>query len=354
MIVAFAPEVWAENSASDPLGLIEVLAACAHGRHLPLLPRARSDRPSVDTWIAHQIEATSALRKRLGRIVEEARRRAPQAPGGAAKITVVESALDPLRGHLGARDAARLLQRPLKLLVENARNDRAFLRAVVEPGARKELDKALERGWAEFEMGGGIGEIKRRLEQLRDSDELPELIARARLWVMFDRDADPKDRRSESPASREVRELAAELQTPWPLHAHQLRRRAIENYVPVSAIRRWWTYYDLKKGALEARQARAEAFGALDPEIRRSFNMKKGLCGDLPSSCKSVQDLQDDRNLDPLYRPIKRGARLPLQTGFERLADAFSTPGAIVESELHHEVEADERRQIMATIRERM
>lgn len=352
MIVTFEDAIWSDN-AVNPLDLLSVLATCMHRRHQLLLPRGSGTTPGIDEWIEQHMPQKTGARQRLVKLVEVSRRTGHQA-GKGVKITVVAGRSDGARRRFCVQDAARLLERPLRLLVENARNDRAFLLKVLEPSARRELNKALELGWVEFEMGGGITEIKCRLEDLKSADDISRIINRGRLWVMFDRDAHADDRSLESEQSRALREVAAQISTPWPLVAHQLERRAIENYVPVPVIRRWWCFFEGKDP--ESRHKKAEAFAKLAPEVRHNFNMKGGLLSDLRVDTRkkdrSVEQLTDV-NLDPLYRQIAIEDREHLKDGFPQLAKAFSE-GVIQDNELHHEVSRPERRRLIETIRERM
>lgn len=185
----------------------------------------------------------SKLQARLLHVLETNRRAATSARSSGAQITVVVDSMDWARARLTPRLASRLLRRPLKLLVENSRNDRAFLLRIAEPGPRRELQAAIEAGWIEFEMGGGIHEIYQRIRSFTpEVGPLADhaMIELARLWIMFDRDSAPGDRTQESEHSRRLREQAAALTIPWPLAAQQLERRAIENYIPADAIRVWW------------------------------------------------------------------------------------------------------------------
>lgn len=239
---------------------------------------------------------------------------------------------------------------------------------MAEPAARRILDEAVERGWIEFEMGGGITEIWRRLEFLAAAgpNDHTRMVERARLWLMFDRDADSADRSQPSQDSERVRRLAEQIDTPWPLAANQLDRRSIENYVPPHTLRAWWCHQPRSAQAVQRRQSLVQAFltdetrGGPSDLARRHFNMKRGLLGDLPRARRDQVEragppLQDS-DLDPLFRALDPGVRDALAQGggFKDVGAAFSEPGAVVDNDLHHEVDPAERRRLLGSILSRM
>lgn len=345
--------VW-NTSNVDPLAIVTILACCARRHTLVLHPR---DRPQIDAWLDTNTGDRGTLRRQLKRVVHETTRTGPQAASTVATITVVTSPTDWSKARLSPDHATRILQRPLKLLVENSRNDRAFLLCLAEPSSRRQLDRALLEGWIEFEMGGGITEIHQRVLELTQRDDPTAMIERARLWVMFDRDAHEQDRGRESEDSRRLREAAAQISTPWPLRAHQLERRSIENYVPLATIHRWWRGRGSAKDAGN-RAERVEAFGKQPPRIRNNFNMKWGLLGDLTRERRDELRASGrppvDDDLDPIFRTIDLSLRQALGRGFEGLANAFSAPGAVQNNDLLDEVSPRERRRLIESILERI
>lgn len=355
-------EVWTSASV-DPLEMVAVLRLCDADRHLLLL--SPSGRERATQWIHGQTRDGSAMRARLLHVLEANRRRATNAAEDGVQISVVANATDWSRARLAAPLASRLLGRPLKLLVENSRNDRAFLLQIAEPAASRELKKAIEAGWIEFEMGGGLHEIHQRIRSFSNSaGPLPDhaRIELARLWVMFDRDADPSDRTQESQHSRRVREDAAKLTIPWPLAANQLERRAIENYIPTSVLRDWWCTRAKSSPSRVEREQRVEAFldvDGLSTNARRSYNMKRGLLGDVSpqrrAEIRKGGPPLTDGDLDPIFHGLKPALRDRLAGGgFDDVAAAFAEPGVIRSDALHKEVGPAERRRLVASIRDRM
>jgi macrodomain Ter protein organizer (MatP/YcbG family) len=365
MIVITEESVWAVG-VEDPLDLLALLAVCAERRHTLLLDEKRSQQ--VSAWMDVHLHSQGALRRRIHQILEENRRRYSHASPEDARITVTREPTDWARARIKPKQAVRLLQRPLKLLVENSRNDGAFLQLMAEPADRRQLQEALEQGWIEFEMGGGIPEIRHRLQLLADaaSNNDTSMIERARLWLMYDRDAHPGDRSQESEASREVRELAERILTPWKLKFHQLERRAIENYVPARTLRDWWCGQAETPQLRLDREQLAQAFltdeekGGLSAKARKHFNMKHGLLRDVEK--KKREEISQgkaqltDGDLDPLFTglaPVIR-ERLRVGGGFNELSEAFSSPGAIDETAFSEENSPRERRRMLSSLFSRM
>lgn len=360
MKVAVADDVWSSASV-DPLELVAVLRLCAD-RHVLLL--SPSERALAAAWIKRQTDMRGGLQARLLHVLETNRRRASNLGSHGAQIVVVVKDKDWTRGLLTPPLAARLLSRPLKLLVENSRNDRAFLLMIAEPAARRELRKAIDAGWIEFEMGGGLQEILQRIRSFtvgggqRDDQAWIEL---ARLWVMFDRDADPGDRSRESKHSRNVLDAAAVLQSPWALAVHQLKRRAIENYVPSRTLQDWWCTQAKTSASRHARELLVAAFldgQGLQPAARHSYNMKRGLLGDVSKSCRDEvrrgARVLTDNDLDPLFRGLQPHIRNLLASGgFDDVAAAFSS-NVIPDNALYTEVDVAERRRLIGSIQDRM
>jgi hypothetical protein len=349
--------------SADPLELLALFAVCAGRRHMLILnPRSKQQ---VNAWMDAHFKPQSALRRRVHQVLEINLRKLSNVSPDGAQITVVSGPTDWGHARLEPRHAVRLLQRPLRLLVENSRNDGAFLRLMAEPSDRRHLDEALRSGWIEYEMGGGLPEINHRLRRLAEASDDSTMMERARLWAMFDRDAHRDDRSRESENSGLVREHAARIRTPWPLVAHQLERRAIENYVPARTLRGWWCgQAETPKQKINRRQL-VDAFltegpAGLPAKARRHYNMKQGLLNDVDKKrreeiSRGGPPLGDD-DLDPLFKRLDPTIRSLLADGggFDDLADAFSTPGAIDETAFSEEVPPNERRRMLASLFKRM
>lgn len=351
--------------AADPLDLLALFAVCAGRRHVLVL--TPSSRQKMGAWMDAHLKPESSIRRRIHQVLELNQRKFPNVSSDAASITVISGPTEWSRARLDPYHAVRLLQRPLRLLVENSRNDAAFLRLMAEPADRRSLEEALHCGWVEYEMGGGILEIGHRVRRLAKAKATDHsaMIERARLWIMFDRDAHRDDRSKESDDSREVREFAAQIKTPWPLTAHQLERRAIESYVPARTLRGWWCGQAETPDKEHNRRRLVDAFlteppRGLSAKARQHYNMKYGLLRDVEKKRRNEisqggPPLSDD-DLDPLFKGLDPSIRNELATGggFEDLAEAFSRPGAIDENAFSEEVHPSERRRLLASLFKRM
>ena len=218
---------------------------------------------------------------------------------------------DPI-AELSLSDALRLLQEPLGIIVENAKNDWEFLRKLVTQVTRETLDQALSNGWITILHGGGadmVANISRRAA-------VQHLLLRT--FAMFDSDRHHPD------------ELAAGWQPISPVacqgyktedtaRAHlgsrywRLERRFIESYLP--------------KAELEAHEAAnrnvlagaTEAFFKMPQRSRSYYNMKDGF----NSTSNNAQVRQQD-----LYAGVAEPDRALLAKGFSRAANRYTNSQA--------------------------
>jgi hypothetical protein len=132
--------------------------------------------------------------------------------------------------HLPCDRAAAFALRPLGVLLEDRRSDRAFLLAAAPRRWRREIDRALRDGALEFLNGGGLGNMLHQIREHRDAETA------AKLWVLFDGDADAPDAPSRD--SERLRDACERLRGHGLGH-HQLRCRSIENYLPIELLKTW-------------------------------------------------------------------------------------------------------------------
>jgi len=212
--------------------------------------------------------------------------------------------------EMAPREALALLGRPFRVILENGRNDRAFILAFADRATRKEVLKAEASGWLVFETGGGIGEVAVRLEAavgageadifrtmyLTDSD--------ARISGVWSHDA--------SRVRKSLRALAARLLRSEGHFGRVLGRRAAENYAPPGAVLAWassrvgseaWRLIRGARSPVERprlalgtgnpgsprrRLLAAVALCELAPEIRGFLDMKEGLGQDAARTDGSI------------------------------------------------------------------
>jgi hypothetical protein len=316
MILYLDEDVFASPRAST-LGLLAVFHACFEGRHALITdpPFVAGASPVIDGWLQTLPEP---LRLEVGLVLDEGPRARSQRTATAqvaAAMRIGDVAASDFRNTpptVSLSDAVRIVQTPLRLLLENSRNDGAFLRKIAHPDYRSKLLQALEERWVELENGGGIGELTHRVKgAAKDPRD------HMRLWVMVDSDA----REPGVPSEQSARVVRAcqRVARPGPIPVWRLERRSIENYIPVRALFAW---AELEAGEEKTRLRRcADAFSKLTEPQRAHYNMKEGLLRDLPKARRAWYeqhgaDVIDAAELSPLF------ARLPEETR-RRLHDGF-------------------------------
>lgn len=163
-------------------------------------------------------------------------------------------------------DALDVLQRPYRLLLENARSDGNFLLALMTDDERDFLLRRIDAEWLEFENCGGLGGLLVRSDEISD---VPH--GRLRCSALFDSDAAQPGQPSQDSAK------AALACGKGAIHHHQLHRRAIENYLPLGALDAWTRdAQGSKRPARRARWRKFRAFKKLTPAQRHHFHMKDG------------------------------------------------------------------------------
>lgn len=169
--------------------------------------------------------------------------------------------------------ALGLLGRPLRVLLENGRNDRRFLLAFAGSAQRTALERAERQGWVVFETAGGISELKVRAEfveeQLRrlgqdleaSRSEQDREICLELLRTMMISDSDARELPATDHRSPEALAIARCLKKLEQQFARSrfvsadsradalarvrgrfgavLQRRAAENYAPPTEVLRW-------------------------------------------------------------------------------------------------------------------
>jgi hypothetical protein len=260
--VIFVIEQGLFASGAEPLHLLALVRFAYEGRHIvltrPSFNRAANDE--VNRWA-----------KKLGTfvsdLIEEAFGRsllAYQSTTCTIEAVVEErgdSFWEPYPLRLTLADAVWLAEQPLRIVVENRRNDGAFLRRLMPVARQAMFLQALARGWLRFEHGGGsdiVGYAEGLAEEPRET---------RRTWAVLDSDASASGQPSKQAEGRRLK--LAEVG----VGAHMLERRAIENYLPLAVLRQWVT---LEKGREKTRRRRAvEAIEGKTPPQKHYETMKK-------------------------------------------------------------------------------
>jgi hypothetical protein len=178
------------------------------------------------------------------------------------------------------REALALLRKPLRVLIEGI-NDERFLHATVPHFYRARFEEWSKRELLKLEHRGGLPNLHHALEQ-----ECQVRERSLRLFVMFDSDA-----RKPGEPSRKSREVARLCERAKLAH-HQLKRRAIDNYLSSLALERWLKQNHSREFS-ERWLPRLRAFRQLTDEQRHHYNLKNGLRKDREGGT-GLADLFDD------------------------------------------------------------
>lgn len=269
------------TGADDPLPLIGLVSFARQGRHRILMRPAFRENDERDlSWNRWLLQRDERVRAQLTQLLRVSARDASTDRPGAPHITVVEGDLsDWDHGRLSVDDASSLLRAPLRVLFENGRTDWSFLLALVDGMSRETLRDAEKQQWLEIKGVGGIGELKKWIEDLLLSTQRDSSwnIKRLRAWMMFDKDADPSEPREASKTSAELVQLCldSDLHGPWSFAHLQLARRTIESYLPLESLR---SISNLGNGV--DRSAALKALREHHPEESFAYNMKEGFIKD--------------------------------------------------------------------------
>ncbi len=206
--------------------------------------------------------------------------------------------------------ALGLLGRPLRLLLENGRNDRAFLLAFADGATRAALENAERQGWLAFETAGGISEIRIRIESvLQQIDEQHTQLDVLRVLYLCDSDAKIAGKPSEEALA--VQQALTRVHAMFYGHlgtsgsfGRVLRHRAAENYAPSAPVRKW-AQQQFGRGAWELFKEAASPSGRQKLSIatgnkgstRRRLLAAIAL-GELPSDTRSVLCMKEGRGED--------------------------------------------------------
>jgi hypothetical protein len=344
----------------DPADLLQLILMCrrpsAHFVALNPVWHSGTDSP-INRWLALWPKSVQkTLRTILGDTTESARR-------GRALTIVVEverSDWDPPQGkglRLNVTDALAMVRTPLHVLVENRRNDGRFIaRFALMLKANEDrvlFNRALCSGWFVFEQGGGLAEIQHLLRDLHPPNNDPILcpsgtqcnVRRWRLFVVTDRDAlavkrpknipkkdwkaKPRNASEPSDESAMVMLMAEDALHRWEGHPaiHQLRRRAIENYIPLRSLEKW--AQDAPENEIrDLRRSQYEALCALDFQHgngrrpRWYFNMKDGFGGDKPNDSNVAAT--SDEGIHSMFQLLTAKQRATLQDGLNTRDEKIS------------------------------
>jgi hypothetical protein len=169
---------------------------------------------------------------------------------------------------LSVEDARNYIPIPFKIFVENNDADKAFLMAYLNKDSREKLLDLELRHWIVFVHGGGTGDLQKQIAW----ESKNTMRADLRCFAYFDNDG----LKPASPSAKTLQVIAECVRSQ--IRYHQLSRRAIENYLPLSALELWASIQNNRRAQHTRRQL--SPFKKLSDDERNHFNMKAGPNGD--------------------------------------------------------------------------
>lgn len=276
MRVAIDPELFEDSGRS--LGLKSLLYAATRRPHHVFVGGGERGRAALERWLAGRASEDRAPITRLLERVDPELTRFP--PTVSIQVTAAQAETiddDGNRAVVSVERAIDLISSPLRVVLENGINDAAFLRKVAPAGGFRDwLIDAENLEWIEFRHGAGIS-LSTLLRSFTPWQRL-------RSWTMCD--AETRLPRSISGEEhRQVREFrsAAERAPKVPLHV--LERRAIENYLPLPALRAWaYRREGTRQEDRRKRERFVEALRPLDAQrppvsrfpLRHHYHLERG------------------------------------------------------------------------------
>jgi hypothetical protein len=295
MMVLLAPTLFTDH-AVDEADLIEVICHGFAGRHdVVVFPEREA---VVGDWLGQQ---SFGVRDKCRLALDAGLERAAMRPClSTIKVDVLVQDTWGDTPLLSLDSAKQLLQTPFKVWLENDINDGNFLLRTAKPEVRERLQHALDRNWLLFQHANGITSIPQRADVIGVSPK-----DRIRTFFLFDSDARLPQRPSRH--ARNATEKCQANGVPFLC----LERRAIENYIPLSALRRW-AYTSRPRRETGRRADRVRAFARLSAVQRHHFNVADGFGGD-------GDDPQWPRvSIAALYADLSEDDRSWLEQGFGR------------------------------------
>lgn len=186
-----------------------------------------------------------------------------------ARSLIMGDKYDIVKVSIGATHSAfeayQYLTSPVKIVLENSRNDAHFLKAVFK-GFRQEakiISKHIENRWVQFAMGGGssiVQALETEMESFNSALFEKENHEYLRCFVILDSDK----RYPDEPLKQGTENIVAFL-TAKNIPFHILEKREMENYIPEAAF----------EGVTKNRSF-IDAYLRLTPEQKDYFDLEKG------------------------------------------------------------------------------
>jgi len=239
-MIAWIDDALFSEGKSRTVDLVALLRAAVVGEHALAVTDKKGregEAPHRDRWVGglhgklqHEVKALLEAAKSVDAGVS--------AHGSFAILVSADWRGRPTDVVVELKDAVRLLQTPLAIVVEHGVNDAMFLLRVLPPDWRKTFLDWLARGLVVFEHGGGAGTMARLVDHHAGKGEprLSGLEPRAwqgRHFVVGDRDAPPGHLGDNA---RTLERAFRRVQVAGSTRVCFLERRKQENYLPRQAV----------------------------------------------------------------------------------------------------------------------
>lgn len=303
MRVLLSPSLFPDARRSS-LGVL-----CEHGLELRhRLQVTDSDHPDFQNWLNSVDEMT---RFEWQEALDYGDRDNGLEPSSVEIKIVGGSTSDwaPPCPELSMEDGLALLDEKFKIVLEGDAEDRKFLECMSTPEQYTMLrDFETKRRCLEFVLGGGIDSMIKRAQ---GDARMPG--APFRRWYLFDSDGLRPGEASDK--SDKLYQSCKDANLP----CHRLKRRMIENYIPLNSFRTW--VYQLPPRKQKERKRLFEAFKNLgnfkNTSISRRFhfNIKTGF-----------KKGRDASALDEIFGDLTEVEKAALHNGFgEKIAELFQS-----------------------------
>jgi hypothetical protein len=270
------------DSADRQLALLGILSLCYAGRH------SLTGEPNDLLRWSERVH----LREMVELILAD-----PDASIGAPRQSLQVRKGPPIwsaRPELPADVALTLLCQPLRVYLENGWTDRTALMAFASRAQRQTLEQAEARGWLLFLTAGGCGGVATLAEQLappaegrrdarrrqqRGESEACPLPADAQLRILLFMDSDALHPDHEAETARRVRQAlrSAGAALGGLRLGCVLKRREVENYIPLGKLENWATHETLKT---------VRALRKSPETVAWWYDMKHGRHSDVPKEAR--------------------------------------------------------------------
>ncbi len=289
MIVTFEDDCWSLDDDVWRRSLVEVLVLLAMRQQHSVWANPAAMLP----WCGEHLRLhTDYFKVRLASAVSRA---------NSLKISVSPTGASVVAGDppwaLTASAACELINRPLRVVLENDHSDRLFIESTVQSFSRWRAN-----GWLTPAMGGGSAMKKDIAATAGD------VVARWRTFYLFDSDrlhpselaAGWTPPRGDSCQGHQFEVACGSIpRARW----HRLERRSIENYLPAVVLQ------GVNAGAA------ATLFGASVGAMVHFYNVKQGLAGDGISPPNPTSAIRAARS-QGFWTALRAAEITALETGF--------------------------------------